>query len=76
MALMAERVGITRVTLTKAEQGDEGVSMGVYATILFVLGFIDRLPELGSPRQDDVGLALEEERLPKRIRLKKRDSVQ
>jgi transcriptional regulator with XRE-family HTH domain len=73
---MAERVGITRMTLAKVERGDVGVSMGVYATVLFVLGMSDRLAELGSPRHDDVGLALEEERLPKRIRLKKRADVQ
>jgi transcriptional regulator with XRE-family HTH domain len=76
MALMAERVGITRTTLAKAERGDASVSMGVYATVLFVLGLLDRLAELGSPRHDDVGLALEEERLPKRIRLKRRNAVQ
>ena len=49
MALMAERVGITRTTLTKAERGDERVSMGVYATMLFVLGLTDRLADLASP---------------------------
>ncbi len=39
VALMAERVGVTRATLgPKAEKGDGGVSIGVYATILFVLG--------------------------------------
>ena len=48
--------------------------MGVYATMLFVLGLIDRLAELGNPRHDEVGIALEEERLPQRIRLKKHQS--
>ena len=75
MALMAERVGITRATLAKAERGDGRVSMGVYATMLFVLGLIDQLAELGSPHRDDVGLAIDEERLPKRIRLKRHQSV-
>lgn len=68
---MAERVGVTRVTLAKAEKGDGAVSMSVYASILFVLGMVDRLKELGNVRHDDVGLALEDERLPKRIRLKR-----
>jgi transcriptional regulator with XRE-family HTH domain len=72
MALMAERVGVTRATLTKAERGDERVSMGVYAAMLFVLGLTERLAELASARNDEVGLALEEERLPQRIRLPKR----
>lgn len=73
MALMAERAGITRATLSKAEKGDGGVSIGVYASILFVLGMIDRLAELASLRHDEVGIALEEEQLPKRIRLKRPD---
>jgi hypothetical protein len=42
--------------------------MGIYATVLFVLGLIDRLGALADARVDTVGLALEEERLPKRIR--------
>jgi len=75
MALMAERVGITRTTLTKAERGDAGVSLGIYATMLFVLGLTERVAELASPRRDDVGLALEEEQLPKRIRLKRPNVV-
>ena len=75
MALMAERVGITRATLAKAERGDGRVSMGIYATMLFVLGLIDQLAEVGSPSRDDVGLAIDEERLPKRIRLKKPNPV-
>jgi hypothetical protein len=43
--------------------------MGVYATVLFVLGMTDRLADLADPRHDSVGLALEEERLPQRIRV-------
>lgn len=66
--VMAERVAITRVTLRKVERGDPGVAMGVYATILFVLGLISRLADLTDVRHDDVGLQLEEERLPQRIR--------
>ena len=42
--------------------------MGAYASVLFVLGMTERLAELTDPRFDRVGLALEEERLPQRIR--------
>lgn len=73
MALLAERAGITRATLSKAEKGDAGVSIGVYASILFVLGMIERLAEVASLRHDEVGMALEEEQLPERIRLKRTD---
>jgi hypothetical protein len=43
--------------------------------MLFVLGLTDRLADLGSSHHDAVGLALEEERLPKRIRVKRRKTV-
>ncbi|MFZ0132813.1 MAG: transcriptional regulator [Desulfobacterales bacterium] len=66
--VMAERVSITRTTLAKAEQGHPGVSIGIFATILFTLGMLDRLSELAGSSQDLIGLDLEEERLPKRIR--------
>jgi transcriptional regulator with XRE-family HTH domain len=75
MALMAERVGVTRMTLAKAERGDGSVSMGIYASMLFVLGLIDRLTQLGSLQNDDVGIALEEEQLPQRIHLKRPKAV-
>ena len=35
---------------------------------MFVLGLTPRLADLADTRSDDVGLQLEEERLPKRIR--------
>ena len=68
MALLAERAFISRNTLTRVEKGDPGVSMGIYATVLFVLGMENRLGDLADAASDPVGLALEEERLPRRIR--------
>jgi transcriptional regulator with XRE-family HTH domain len=68
VAVMAGRASISRMTLSKVEKGAPGVSMGIYATILFVLGMTERLAELADPRNDTVGLELEEEHLPKRIR--------
>jgi transcriptional regulator with XRE-family HTH domain len=67
-AVMAQRAFITRMTLSKVERGDPSVSIGIYAVVLFVLGLTTRLGELADARADDVGLQLEEERLPKRIR--------
>jgi hypothetical protein len=66
--VMAERAMIVRATLQKAEKGDPSVSMGTYATVLFILGLTDRLADLADARFDATGLALEEEHLPKRIR--------
>jgi transcriptional regulator with XRE-family HTH domain len=68
--VMAERCLIARTTLHKVENGDPGVSIGTYATVLFVLGLTDRLMDLADVRFDEVGLALEEERLPQRIHSK------
>ena len=65
---MAERAFITRPTLRKVENGDPGVALGIYATVIFVLGLTPRLADLADTRSDEVGLQLEEEQLPKRIR--------
>lgn len=66
--LMAERASMSRTTLIKVEKGDPTVALGNYASVLFVLGLVERIAELADPRTDAVGLELEEERLPKRIR--------
>jgi hypothetical protein len=65
---MAELASISRMTLNRVEKGEPGVSMGIYATVLFVLGMADRVGELADRRDDAVGLELEEQRLPQRIR--------
>lgn len=72
MALMAERAMISRATLHRIERGDPGVALGNYARVLFVLGLEKRLLQLADPGEDVVGLDLEAERLPKRIRLRDR----
>jgi len=69
VAILAQRASISRTTLNKLEKGDAGVSLGSYATVLFALGMVDRLADLADPRNDPVGLQLEEEQLPERIRL-------
>ena len=71
-ALLAQRASISRTTLHKIENGDPGVSLGIYATVLFCLGMIDRISSLLDVSEDRLGLELDEERLPKRIRLPKK----
>lgn len=66
--VMAERASISRTTLNKVEKGDPGVSVGIYVTVLFILGFLDRIEDLADVKNDIIGLDLEEELLPKRIR--------
>ena len=69
MELMSERAGFSRITLYKIEKGDPSVSMGAYASALFVLGMTDHLVLIADASRDIVGRELEEENLPKRIRV-------
>jgi hypothetical protein len=72
VATMCERASISKPSLIKVEKGDAGAQMAIYASVLFVLGMSNRLAELADVRHDEVGLALEEEHLPQRIRLPSR----
>lgn len=72
MALLAERAGISPKTLAKIEKGDPGTSMAGYASVLFALGLTNRLKDLADANHDLVGRELEEENLPKRVRLPKK----
>lgn len=67
-ALVARRASISRTTLVKIEKGEPGVAMGIYATVLFVMGMSERLADIADASNDPVGLQLEEEHLPQRIR--------
>src|SRR5205085_1527612 len=69
MALAAERAFISRPTLARVERGDPGVSMGIYASVLFVYGMGERVGELADAARDAVGLGLADESLPRRVRL-------
>lgn len=68
--IMAERASISRTTLSKIEKGDPGVAMGNYANVLFALGLAPGLAQLADVRNDTLGLELDEEQLPQRIRRK------
>ena len=73
LQLAAERAAISRATLSKIEKGDEGVSLGAYAKVLFVLGMIERIIELADVALDTLGLGLEADSLPKRIRISRKE---
>jgi transcriptional regulator with XRE-family HTH domain len=68
---VAQRMGVAKNTYLRAEKGDPKVGLGVYAMALFVLGFGSPLGTLIDVSRDDIGLLLDEERLPKRVRMKK-----
>lgn len=64
---MAERAFISRGTLYKVERGDPTVSIGIYATVLSILGLAKRLENAADRTVDSLGLDLDEYRLPKKI---------
>lgn len=59
-------------TWAKIEKGSPSVSMGNYAKALHQVGLLESLVELTDPKADQTGMLLDEERLPKRVRLKQR----
>ena len=68
---VAERTGVSKNTYLRAEKGSPKVGLGVYAMAIFVLGLGSPLGTLIDVSRDDTGLLLDEERLPKRVRMKK-----
>ncbi len=69
---MAERAFISRGTLYKVERGDPSVSIGIYATVLALLGLAHRLAHAADRRDDTLGLDIDEDRLPRRVRPRRR----
>ena len=64
---MAERAFISRATLYKVERGDPTVSIGIYATVLAILGLAEGLGQVADRINDTLGLDLDEDHLPKKI---------
>lgn len=75
VAMVAERTCLSRSTYLRIEKGDPAVSLGAYAMTLFVLGLGDLFGDLADARTDDQGLLMDEERLPKRVRIRKGPSA-
>jgi len=71
-ALMAERAGIAVNTLTRIEHGEPNTSMAAWSSVIFVLGLTENLRNLADAGRDNLGLMLEEENLPKRIRYRRK----
>lgn len=70
VAMMVERVGVSKATYLKVEKGDPTVSMGAYAMSLFALGLSGALAGIADSGSDQTGLLLDSKRLPQRVRTK------
>ena len=64
---MAARLFVSRATLWRLERGDPTVALGTLVTAAFILNLHDRLANLAAPAGDELGLSLDECRLPQRI---------
>lgn len=73
--IVAQRALTSRQTVGRIERGDPSVAMGTWATVLFVLGLHERLADVAAAAHDEVGLALESEQLPRRVRLPRRPRI-
>lgn len=66
---LAAKMGVSVKTLKRIEQGDSGVAVGHVAMALFGLGAVSKLESLMAPEFDHLGLLIDANHLPKRIRL-------
>ena len=48
----ARRLGVSRPTLIRMEQGDPGVGIGLFATALWLMGRVEALPQVAAPAED------------------------
>ncbi len=71
--LVAERAGISRVSLWKVEKGDPSVAMGIYAAVLHALNNIDQ-DLLLVAKDDKLGRELQDLNLITRKRAPRKNS--
>ncbi len=70
-ASLAERMGASVSTVRRMEKGDARVPIHFFARALHVFGEIKALERLLDTPNDEIGLMLMDEQLPKRIRSKR-----
>jgi len=70
----AARIGVSVPTLIRMEKGDPTVSMGVYASALWLMGRIQALPEVAAPVQD-LGALERDVRVARRRAVRSPESV-
>ena len=68
VSALCERAGISAPLYLRLVKGSPGTSIGAYAMVLLALGMETPFDSLIDAGKDDIGLLLEEGRLPKRVR--------
>ena len=72
---LAERIGASVTTIKRMEAGDPRIPLHFLARTLYVFGEIERLSQLLDSGQDEIGLNLMDEQLPKRIRTSRKSTA-
>lgn len=72
----AKRVGVSVPTLIRMEQGDPGVSAGIYATALWLVGRVQALSDAADPKSDRSALELDVRAATKRRAVRSAASVE
>jgi hypothetical protein len=72
----AKRLGISVPTLIRMERGDPGVSIGIYATALWLMGRVAALPAIAAPAEDKGALESEVRGAVKRRAVRSAASVE
>ena len=67
VSIAAERASVNKPTQLNIEKSDSVVAIGLYTTVLFVMGTVERLADIADVRDNAVGHQLEEEQLRQRI---------
>lgn len=70
---LATRIGASVSTVKRMEKGDVRIPLHFIARALHVFGELERLSSLIDTANDDIGLTLADEQLPKRVRQKTRN---
>ncbi len=71
---LALRTGVSVATVQSLESGNPGVSVGTFAMAMLALGMLPQFEKLADPFDDVIGLALDLEKLPERVRVSKNDT--
>ncbi len=70
---LALRMGVSVATVQSLESGNPGVSLGTFAMAMLALGMMPQFETLADPSDDAIGLALDLDALPERVRRSKKD---